>query len=458
MAPHMGLFDFLKKKEPPRSAEPAKVLSGYMPIFSQYGQDIFASDVVQQAVSCVANEMKKLRPRHVRSVGVDSAAVPGSIQAVLDAPNPVMTTADMLEKITWSLYLNYNAFVVPQWAPDGRLEALWPVQPSSVTFLQDASGTMFVQFAFPNLYQCTLKYDDVIHIRKHYSVAELMGGNAMGQPDHKALLKTLELNDTLLQGVSKALKSSFAINGVVKYNTLLDDGKTDAALRDLTERLARSESGFLPMDLKGEFIPIKRETQVVDEATLKFIDEKILRYFGVPLCILTGDYTKEQYEAFFQGCLESLITSYSQAFTKTLFTRRESYGFGNRIVFYTEDLIFMTMSQKLELVRLLGDSGALYENEKREIFGLTPLEELRGVRKQSLNYVDAELAAKYQVGGEPAPADPGEAENTEEENDGKEARGGTPREEKCRDKGRGDRDGEGIGPRPGSLRPGDPHP
>ena len=159
----------------------------------------------------------------------------------------------------------------------------------------------------------------------------------------------------------------------------------------------------------------------MDEATLKFVDEKILRYFGVPLCILTGDYTKEQYEAFFQSTLEPLIGAYSQAFTKTLFTRRESYGYGNRVVFYAEDLIFLTMSQKLELVRLLGDSGALYENEKREIFGLRPLPELEGVRKQSLNYVDTSMAIQYQMQGKDAPVDvPVDAEeqtDSEEERD-----------------------------------------
>ena len=401
----MGLFDFLKKKGPPESAVPAQVLSGFMPVFSQFGQDIYLSDVVQQAVACIAHEMRKLRPRHVRSAGPEYVSVDGPVQAVLESPNALMTTGDLLEKVTWSLFLNENAFVVPQWSADGRLEALYPVQPAAVTFLQDARGEMFIQMQFPNLYQCTLRYGDVVHIRHNYSVNELMGGGPDGQPNHRALLKTLELNDTLLQGGAKALKSSFAVNGVVKYNTLLDDGKMDAALKDLSDRLARSEDGFLAMDLKGEFIPLKREAKVVDEATLKFVDEKILRYFGVPLCILTGDYTKEQYEAFFQSTLEPLIGAYSQAFTKTLFTRRESYGYGNRVVFYAEDLIFLTMSQKLELVRLLGDSGALYENEKREIFGLRPLPELEGVRKQSLNYVDTSMAIQYQMQGKDAPVD-----------------------------------------------------
>lgn len=408
----MAIFDFLKRK-PPETARPAQVLSGYTPVFSQFGQDIYASDVVQQAIACVVHEMKKLKPVHVRSKGTDSVAVQGPVQAVLDSPNPLMTTTDLIERVTWQLYLNYNAFIVPQWSADGRLEALYPVQPVNVSFLQDASGSLFVQLTFASGYQSTLRYDDVIHIRYNYSVNELMGGNVMGQPDHLALLKTLELNDELLQGVSKALKSSFAVNGVVKYNSLLDEGKTEQALKDLTERLAKSESGFLAMDLKGEFIPIKKEAKVVDEGTLKFIDEKILRAFGVPLCILTGDFTKEQYEAFYQKTLEPLIAAYSQAFTRTLFSRRESYGFGNRVVFYAEELVFMTMSQKLELVRLLGDSGALYENEKREIFGLRPLEELEGVRKQSLNYVDAAIAGQYQLGEKGAGQEESDADGKE---------------------------------------------
>ena len=57
----------------------------------------------------------------------------------------------------------------------------------------------------------------------------------------------------------------------------------------------------------------------------------------------------------------------------------------------------MSVDQTLEMVRLLGDSGALYENEKRVAFGLKPLKELEGVRKQSLNYIDVNIATDYQL-------------------------------------------------------------
>ena len=135
---------------------------------------------------------------------------------------------------------------------------------------------------------------------------------------------------------------------------------------------------------------------MVDADTLKFIDNRILRIFGVSMAILTGDYTKDQYEAFYQKKLEPLVIAISQAFTKTLFTDREKQ-LGNEIIFLPQALIFMTTTQVLEAIRILGDSGDLYENEKRTALGLEPLEELEGKRMQSLNYIDVNLAQSYQM-------------------------------------------------------------
>ena len=149
--------------------------------------------------------------------------------------------------------------------------------------------------------------------------------------------------------------------------------------------------------MKSEFTPLEHKTQIVDDATLKFIDEKILRNFGVPLAILTGDYDKSQYEAFYQKTLEPLVLSVSQAFTKKLFTSREK-AFGNKIELYPKELIFMTVSQTLEMINMLSPTGGMYENEKRVALGLRPLPELEGKRYMSLNWIDAANADQYQVG------------------------------------------------------------
>lgn len=404
----MGWFtDLLKnKKENPKGGKYAEVMSGYAPIFSQFGTNIYASDVVQQAINCIVQEMKKLRPMDVRENGNDVVPVNSDVQTVLNNPNPLMTTSEFLEKITWLLFLNYNVFIVPtyyEWTDEKgnlkkRYDGLYPIQPSQVDFIEDTSGRLFVKFRFSNGKEFDpIKYSDVIHIKYRYSVNEYMGGNANGQPDNEALLKTLEINHQLLQGVSSAMKSSFAVNGVIKYNTLLDDGKTEAALKELEAKLKKSESGFLPLDLKAEYIPIKKDLQLVDDKTLKFIDEKILRQFGVPLPILTGDFTPQQMSAFYQKTLEPLIISYCQAFSKVLFTDREK-GFNRKVKFYPKELIFQTVEQTLNMVSLLSNTGALFENEKRVAFGLIPLPELEGKRYMSLNWIDATKANQYQTG------------------------------------------------------------
>lgn len=394
----MGIFDFFRKNKTETSMPYARMLNNDVPIFSQFGDNIYASDVVQQALYVIVTEMKKLNPKHVRRKGFDIEPVWGNVQRALDNPNELMTKSDMLEKITWQVLLNYNAFIyIERDRASGAVTGLYPVSPTQVTFL-DGGGRLFVQMLFRTGDSYTLPYDSFIHIKTHYSVSDLMGGNEAGQPDNDALLKTLGLNDTLLQGVQKALKSSFAINAIVKYNTMLDDGKIEQSIAEFESKLLASQSGIMGIDNKADVIQFKRDLATVDEATLAFIDDKILRHFGVPLAIVRGDYTTEQYEAFYQRTLEPLIINYCEAFTKRLFTKREQEGFENRIYFYPKELTFMSTSQTLQMVHELGQSGTLYENEKRVAFGYDPLPELVGVRLQSLNYVNVDDARQYQVG------------------------------------------------------------
>lgn len=391
----MGLIDFINKfKKTKPNTNYAKVLNGYTPIFSQFGQDIYASDVVQQGIACLVTELTKANPFHIKQVGSDLVPVENSeIQKLLEQPNERMTQTDFFEKVYWQLFLNYNSFIIPTYYKDIKgnkhYTGLYPIQPTNVTFLQDPEGKLGIEFTFSNGYKTTLAYSDVIHIRYRYSINEFMGGNEFGQPDNKALLKTLELNDTLLQGVAKALKSSFSINGVIKYNTLMDDGKMEKNIQEIEERLANNESGFLPLDIKGEYIPLQNKIQLVDATTLKFIDEKILRNIGVSLPILTGDYTKAQYEAFYQKSLEPILKRTGESFTMTIFTDREK-GFKNKIMMYPHELIFMDTSQKIELFDVLVDSASCYKNELRTAFGMRPLPELAGQIAMSSNKANAE--------------------------------------------------------------------
>ena len=385
----MNLIDFLKSKIGNKQGKRfAHSPSAWLPFYTQIGQGEYDSVVVQQAINCIVKEMKKLYPQHViRRDNGDIEPQSDYIQRVLEHPNPIMSTSDFVEKVIWNLMLNYNSFVLPVWDGNNRLTQLWPVQPVNVEFLQDGSGEYWIRMVFQNDMEGTVRYRDVIHLRYNYSVNDWMGGNQFGQPDNQQLQKTLEANDVMLNGVAKALKSSFAVNGLVQFNTIIDEEKAQDSIRRLEERLNANESGLMGLDLKSTFTQFRRDIKLVDADTLKFLDDKILRHFRVPLKILEGDYTTEEYEAFYQSTLEPMIISMGQAFTNCIFSDHESFGFGHRIVFQPKELIFLSTQQKLESLRLLGDAGALYVNEARTMIGLPAKDEFNGVKFQSLNYV-----------------------------------------------------------------------
>ena len=386
----MGFFDFLKKKKQINNYSPLVGQDWWTPLYSQFGSNIYKSIVVQQAINCIVREVKKLQPQHIIKQGQQIKGVDDDIQVVLNSPNSLMTTTDFLEKIIWQLYFNYNSFVLPIYE-DNKLKALYPLQPTNVLFLQDNSNEIFTKFTFGNNFETTVNYKNLIHIRYNYSLSDFMGGDKNGQPDNSALLETLELNKNLLNGVAKALKSSYAINGVVKYNTLLDDGKTDAEIKRIEKRVENGDSAILGMDLRGDFTPLQKQVQLVDQSTLDFIDGQILRFYGVPLCILKGDYTKTQYEAFYQKTIEPIVINLEQSFTKSLFTDRERFGFGHKIQFNHKELEFMTTNEKIQWMTLASNVGAITINEMRQIIGY-PIykdEALGNTPVMSKNYGDA---------------------------------------------------------------------
>ena len=383
----------------------AKFLDGYSPIFSQFGHNIYASDVVQMCIDVIATECSKLQPKHIRTdrdgmqVNVNS-----SINRLFKfAPNELMTTRDFIEKVIWLLYMNYNAFIYPVYElkTNGQgntyrdYTGFYPLNPSQVDFMQDTSGKLFVKLWFTNGDKFTLAYSNLIHLRKKFSVNDIMGGGMNGQPDNQALLKVLRINDTVLQGLEKAIKTSLQVRGIVKINTLVDEKKQQAEIEKFENAIFNSKSGILPMDLKSEYIDLKPDPKLIDKDTLEFLQSKVLNYYGVSVPILSGDFTDEQYQAFYEKTLEPIVISLGQAFSKCVFSTRE-LDVGNEIIFYPQKLLFTNTKNKIAVADILGNRGALTNNDLLSLFGYPPYEG-GDIRNMSLNYINTNYASEYQL-------------------------------------------------------------
>lgn len=384
----------------------ADFLSGNTPLFSQFGRNIYASDVVQTCIDRIATECSKLQPKHIRRDKTGKIVpLPGdNLNSLFRvAPNELMTTRDFLEKIIWQLFLNYNAFIYPTYYiytdAMGRQMAVYtgfyPLDVQMVEFLQDEAGTVFIRMTFANGRNYTLPYSEVIHIRKKYSVNDVMGGGLNGQPDNAALLKTLEINDTLLQGLGKAIKTSLSIKGLLKINGVLAEDKKKAEREAFENQLLNSESGIVPMDVKSEYSPVTLDPKMVDSATLQVIENKILRWYGMSLPILNNSFTDDEYQAFYNSTLEPIVIGLGQAFSKCLFTQTQ-LAYGNEIIFYNHRLEMMDVKNKLAIMDGLGNRGALSNNELLALFGLEPYDG-GDVHMASLNFINSALADSYQL-------------------------------------------------------------
>lgn len=365
-------------------------LNGTGPAYTQYGDEIYAYEVVQQALYSIVTEMSKALLTHVKVLNGEEQFIYDEIQRVLENPNPLMTMSDYLEKLCWNLLLNENAFSWPTYNDNGKLISLTPIQPTEVEFRKYPDDSIWVYMKFRNGSEGEVPYSRLIHIRRKFSINDVMGGNKYGKPDNKALLKTLKMNEKILDNLAKALDFSMKINGVMKFKSQVNKDDQLKWLADFEKKVAELDTAILPTDLSNEYIPINKQIQFMDQATLNFIDEKILRYWGVSLAIVKGDYTTAQFNAFYQKTLEPILIKMEQAHTKALFTGKESFGYGHKIRLYPEDLIHLDNDQKLKLFDMLVDTASCWKNELRTKFGMRPDPAFNNQIAMSSNKTNAE--------------------------------------------------------------------
>jgi HK97 family phage portal protein len=389
----MGFFDFLKpNKGKQRGLVYAPTMAGVNPTFTSFGDNVYASDIVVQSIRCKANEMKKLDPQHIRITGGRRQVVTdSSIAKVLRRPNPYMTQADFLEKITILRELTNNCFIYPTYymtqGGERYYTGLYPLKPQRVDYMQDDGGKLYLHFVFYNGYEVTLPADSVIHWRKDYGVNDYFGGGAFGGNDNDGLLTMLERYDLLTQGIAQALKCSCQINGIAKLNTYATNDDQKQKEKEFQERILSNEGGILFTDNKIEYTQLPRDVKLVDAETLKFFYETILRANGTSLAILNGDYSKQQKEAYFEHALEGDIKSLRQAMAKVLFTDREA-SFGNDIGLYTSAINFMTMENRIAYMQVAVPAGALSVNQILELGGFPPIEGGDDIRPRGYNELD----------------------------------------------------------------------
>lgn len=395
----MAIF---KRKKKTGSSDVLQLISNLNTFYTPFGTNISKSDVVKICIDRIASQCAKLKPRYIKNENDKTVTEKkGRLSFLLKyKPNEIMSPYDFIYKIVTLLMLNDNAFVYPKFDKlTGELKELYPLRPTTVEMIIDNKENYYIKLLFDDGKSYTLPYENIIHLRRHFGQNDIFGGTG-SRGDHEAVLKTISINDSLLQGIDNAIKSSMQIKGILKMNGMLSESDKlkqrelfDAAL---SESIHAKGSSIIPIDLKSEYLPLDVDPKLIDKDTLEFLQSKILDYFGVSVPIFSSNYSEDEYNSFYESTIEPLAIKLSEAFSIGLLTNNQLER-GEEIVFYSERLQYASWQTKVTAIEKLMSLGIMSLNESRSLLGLEPIEDGHK-RLQSLNFVDASKANQYQVG------------------------------------------------------------
>lgn len=354
---------------------------GYEPTFTNFGDDVLASDLVLEAIRLKADFISKLDPRHIRNEGGTQKRIDdSSIARVLREPNPYMTTSDFLYKAAFIREVSENVFIyLDYFWTKGKYKfftGAYIIQPQRWCYYEDEqTGELYIGFKFENRPdEVVFKYSEIIHWRKHYEADTYDGGGKYSRAERRDTLNTLQAYHTICESIAEAAKCACYFDGILKVNAYGEEDEKVQKIRDaFVEDLRKGAKGVAVLDNGADWENVQRSLKMVDEKTMQHFKTKILQHTGVSLAMLSGDFSTSQKEACYERAIESGIIGLGQSFTKTAFTKWQK-SHGDEIIFYPNKIELMSTTEKISLLGATNAMGVWSVNEVREMFGKPPVE------------------------------------------------------------------------------------
>lgn len=366
----MGVRDFFK-----RFSNRTVVTTGYKMVtdeargYYSWNGNLYKSDLIRAAIRPKVRAIGKTVAKHIRKSAEGTKVNPEVyMRFLLEEPNPHMTMQQLLERTITQLELNNNAFIFVERDAFDYPVALYPINAMSVEILKDSEGFLYYRFALKHGRFVTFKHTDVMHIGKDYNEDELFG-----ESNAEALTGLMEIINTTDQGIVKAIRNSNVIRWLLKFNTVMRPEDIKKESKRFVEDFLSSESestGAAATDQRYDAKQVDPKDFVPNENQMANTTKRLYSYFNTNEKIIQSLYTEDEWIAYYEATIEPDIVQLSNVFTRTLFTRKER-GFGNKIIFESNNLSFASMTTKLNLVQFV-DRGILSPNELREIMNYAP--------------------------------------------------------------------------------------
>ena len=336
-------------------------LGTYKSYFGIFGNNIFDSADVRTAIRTLSEHTSKANPR----------CTDKRIERLLQLnPNKYMNGKDFLAKIRNILEIKNTAFVYIERDNTNKVIGFYPVPYQTYTAVE-YKDRLFVEFMFDGtaVNQLVVPWEDLAVLRKDYLMSDI------GGESNKPLLGTLDVINTMDQGLENAVKSTANLRGILKSTKAMlspDDlrKQKDSFVNDYMN--LSNAGGIASLDATQEFKEINLKPTTATAEEQETYRERVYRYFGINEKIIKSSYSESEYDAFYESRIEPVLVALSLEFTRKIFTDRE-ISFGAEIWYESNRLQFASAKTKISMVALV-DRGLMTPNEYRALFNMAPYE------------------------------------------------------------------------------------
>lgn len=369
----MGLFQKIFRPDEAKKSEDAlrearayfETLSAYTPSFTNWGGAIYESEIVRAAIDARARHISKLK---VETFGTANPSLQNKLKL---GPNQWMTWSQFMYRTSTILDVNNSAFIVPVFDERMIITGVFPVLPTRCALIE-YEDELWLKYQFNNGQYAAVEASKCGILTKHQYKSDFFGETNFPLKD------TMQLIHIQNQGIEEGVKNAATFRFMAQLNNFASSEDLAKERARFTETNLSTESnagGFLlfPSTYKDiKQIDVKPFT--VDSEQMKQIRENVYNYFGVNEDVLENKAKAEDLEAFFDGAIEPFAIQFSEVLTKMLFTERERAQ-GTYLIANANRLQYMSMSQKLSMIRDMVDRGIMSEEEGREALNYGPRRE-----------------------------------------------------------------------------------
>lgn len=373
----MGIFQIKKEKRKAQKllTEQFRLLNGYNSSFTTFAGGLYEMELIRASIESIATQCSKLNPV------ISGTKKYQELEKMLQyLPNYLMTTQQFLSRLITILKCENNAFIIPIYEDYTceKIIGLYPVCASHSNIITDNGIEYLIYYIGENKY--VIEYERVGHLRNHYYSREYYGES------NNAIRPTLKLIHTQNEGIIEGIKKSANIRFLAKLTNVLLDADLKKEKKRLEEENLSSENngGVLIFDNKySEIKEINSTPFIVDEKQAELIRKNVFNYFHISEEIIQNKASEDQWNSFYEGCIEPIAVQLGQVLTKMLFTNQEIKR-GIAVIMESNKLQFASNKTKLEVSSQMFDRGILSINQIMDIWNLPHVEDgdKRYIRKE----------------------------------------------------------------------------